>query len=80
MKKREMRRVRSKRHKREAMDRINAAETECRALSSRIYGTQQSENQQKETIKKLGNVRKDANARFSEWVRETFRRHQEEYE
>ncbi len=53
---------------REAMDRINAAETECRALSSRIYGTQQSENQQKETIKKLGNVRKDANARFGEWV------------
>jgi len=52
----------------EVNDRVSEAEYECKNISNRIYGAEQSVNQQQQTIKRLENVSKNANNRFGEWV------------
>lgn len=52
----------------EVNERVKKADFEVRNISNRIRGKEQSVNQQQQTIKRMENASKDANAQFGEWV------------
>ena len=52
----------------EVNERVTKADFEVRNISNRIRGKEQSVNQQQQTIKRMENASKDANAQFGEWV------------